>query len=620
MFRFLLCLVIGWPLISAAQLKYDSLLSAANSFYRSRNDSCLVISRVIFENGNTMKDSIIMAKALLLYGRFLNRELRTQDAIDFYDSISNSSGNISWTAPLALYGIGQVYQRIDSVEQAFSSYLKAVKLYKANIDYEGVSKANSRLGILMDLRKDSRQALTYFNEGVRYANLAGDTSLMITATGNLGICYQNLGQLQLAKTHLTRNLKLKELKGSSSASRSRSYHNLGLLYQNLNLYDSSIYYTEKAIEIRRTMNNPSLLSDSYNNLGFSYQESDKLQEALHYYKKSEELIDPSKSKFSARKLYSNLSITHAEKGEYKSAYEYLYRYDTLNETIFNETKSKQIAELQTKYETEKKDKEIKLSQAKIELTTSQNEKLMLTLFTSLGFTLIIILVYNQRQKAVKKLQEREKELHEQEVDELIKEQELKSINSMLEGEEKERKRVAEDLHDRVGSMLSAVKLQADPANREMVKLLDETAEEVRRISHNLETKVLNRFGLVAALEDLAEKINSSEKVHLEVHHLDLDERLDNDVEINVYRIVQELVGNALKHSRATEITAQVNRIDPHLIISVEDNGIGFDTIRAKASGGMGLKNVTSRAEQLNGEMNIDSGKGQGTAITIELPL
>lgn len=395
----------------------------------------------------------------------------------------------------------------------------------------------------------------------------------------LGTVLMNEGQYVDASREFIKSLEVFEDYGDA-LNISTAILNLGILELKRKNYSQARKYLFESYHKAQEIGNLTLKSETLSAMSLFFEGTDNYDLALDFYR----------------------------------SHEYLF-YEQLNET-----KSRQIAELQTKYETEKKDKEIKLQEAEIELTSSKNQKLMLILFTSIGFTLIIIVIYTQRQKAIRKLQKKEQELHEQEVDDLIKDQELKSINSMLEGEEKERKRIAEDLHDRVGSMLSAIKMQSDPSNQPMTKLLDETAEEVRRISHNLETKVLNRFGLVAALDDLAEKINVSDQLTFEVHYLELDERLDNTIEINVYRIVQELVSNALKHSGADEITAQVNRIDQQLIISVEDNGVGFNSTIAKSATGMGLKNVTSRTDELNGHMNIDSGKGNGSIITVEIPL
>ena len=223
-------------------------------------------------------------------------------------------------------------------------------------------------------------------------------------------------------------------------------------------------------------------------------------------------------------------------------------------------------------------------------------------------------------------------IERQKVEELLKNQELKSINAMIEGQEGERQRIARDLHDRLGSILSMVKVhfksvedhieelktsnksQYEKANQ----LLDDACDEVRKISHNIASGVLTKFGLVPALEDLKGTLEESKKVKVEFIAHGLYDRLDNDVEIAIYRIIQELVSNILKHAEAENITIQIINREKDLHISVEDDGKGFDASK-KEREGMGLKNVSTRVDSLDGELYIDSMIDKGTSVSISIP-
>lgn len=216
-----------------------------------------------------------------------------------------------------------------------------------------------------------------------------------------------------------------------------------------------------------------------------------------------------------------------------------------------------------------------------------------------------------------------------EIELLLQKQETKAAYAVLEAQELERKRIAEDLHDQLGSRLASVKLHfhafknGGQGSSEFFtrgdKLLDEAVEEVREISHNLLSGILSKFGLVAALEDLKETLGSTKQLNfqLQVHYI--DQRFDLMIEVGLYRIIQELVSNILKHARATEVILQLTRHDKDILVIIEDNGVGFDQHQPNHSG-IGLSNIYSRVEKLRGRISIDSQVDKGTIVTIEIPL
>jgi len=243
---------------------------------------------------------------------------------------------------------------------------------------------------------------------------------------------------------------------------------------------------------------------------------------------------------------------------------------------------------------------------------------------------IIVYYYLQRNKTAKK----DLKISAQTISDLLKEQEIKSYNAMIDGQEEERKRIASDLHDRLGSMLSTVKLvfgsleaKIDTTDTENKKkydqinnLLDEAVVEVRRISHNLSTGMVMSFGLVAALQELCESIDRTGLIRCKLLAYGMNERLDQHTEIGIFRMIQELLNNILKHAKAKQITIQLNRIADLVNITVEDDGVGFDINESKKSGGMGLRNLKVRAENLNASYTLDSKSGKGTISIIDIPI
>lgn len=570
---------------------------------------------------------------------------------------------------------GIAAKRANQFDSALYYYKESLKLFEEINHVKGIADVSNNLGILYCNLGDFEQGLRFYNKSLKLFIDSNDRLGQAKVAIGLGNFYSYEEQdFEEARKNYFQSLAIYS-KSDDPLKDQRImslYNNLGNVYSKVHpgnkLYnlDSGQYYYRKAHAI-----NKSIFQDSVDFGGYflnmaQVMESINVDSAMAYYDRSIKIFEAIENDFKIASVYltrghfymkrdtkkaiadnllafdisskqgywdfirgstRNLTELYAKKNT-DSAFHFLKIQMQFKDSIYYNSKINAIENLRISYESQSKDQQLKLNEATILIKTTENRTLMLTLFIVAGCAIVVILFNQKRLKAQKnlrqkdqELREKDQELHQQQVDQMVRDQELKSINAMLEGEEKERKRIAEDLHDRVGSMLSAMKLQTDTSDTKLTTLLDETVDEVRRISHNLETKVLNKFGLIAALEDLADKIKGSEKINFDLQYLDLTERLENKVEINAYRIVQELISNALKHSRATEIVTQVNRIEDQLVITVEDDGVGFNSLAVKeSSSGMGLRNVMSRAHELNGHFNVDSGKGQGTMITVEFPI
>lgn len=324
-------------------------------------------------------------------------------------------------------------------------------------------------------------------------------------------------------------------------------------------------------------------------------------------------------------------------GRYDEALTVLKQYLVLKDSILGEKATAQLAsaEMREKYDAEgriARIEQLKLAkeqeQALRKRRTTQRNALFLA---AAGLLMLSFLLYRNVQHR-RKLAVQAQQLHEQHINDLMHDNEVQVLNAMLSGQDTERERVAKDLHDRLGSMLSAIKLQfgsletrleamhveQDKQYRKVNVLLDDAVDEVRRISHDMVQGSLNDFGLEQALEDLRDSLAVKGRLEVEMEVFGLDSRMERSVEITVYRIVQELVSNALKHGRPSEVSIAITRRSDGLSIIVSDNGKGFDP--ATGRDGMGLDNVRSRATALGGTLHIDSTLGRGTTVSIELPL
>lgn len=207
------------------------------------------------------------------------------------------------------------------------------------------------------------------------------------------------------------------------------------------------------------------------------------------------------------------------------------------------------------------------------------------------------------------------------------------LNTIIQTEEKERKRFAKDLHDGMGPLLSSVKMSVsslaqmkhDDASREIVEnteiVINEAIKSLKEISDNLSPHVLNNFGLIRALNNFANKINITKTIRIKIESDLKDERFDNNVEVVLYRVICELINNTIKHAHAKKIDISLTKDNDFLSIVYKDDGKGFDVskiIDQPSSSGMGFSNIYSRINSLKGEINIASEQKKGTLVTIKV--
>jgi len=326
------------------------------------------------------------------------------------------------------------------------------------------------------------------------------------------------------------------------------------------------------------------------------------------------------------KVYLKLSNIYAARGNYKLSRFYLKEKIILDSINYLD----KLSNLEVKFRTAEKDNIIIETESKRKL----NRNYFIVSIVALIFGTIIYILSFKNSKRKRKLAEQEKEIQTQKNLTLLKEQELTTINAMVEGQEKERKRVAEDLHDNLGSVLATLKLHFEnlKINQETKKinqeklfnktetLIDEAYLKVRSIAHAKNAGVIANQGLLVAIQMMAEKISSADKIQIEVIDYGLEKRLENTLEITVFRIIQELITNIIKHANASEATINISVYDSNLNIIIEDNGKGFDVKTLNLKDGMGISSIKTRVEHLGGTFKIDSTIGKGSSILIDIPI
>lgn len=299
---------------------------------------------------------------------------------------------------------------------------------------------------------------------------------------------------------------------------------------------------------------------------------------------------------------------------------YEAKWDSLDQKQFYDELSEYEADLEKKYETEKKSAKISLQETQLRQRSIVNYLLAGAGVSLLAISLLGYRTYSQKQK-----------LQQQRINELETEKQLMATEAVLKGEEKERSRLAKDLHDGLGGMLSGIKysfnsmkqnLVMTPENQQAFErsmdMLDSSIKEMRRVAHNMMPESLVKFGLDTALKDFCHDINQSGALKVNYQSIGLENKqLDQTTAITVYRIVQELISNTMKHAAAQTAIVQVSASGQQLSVTVEDDGKGFDTSILKRVQGMGWSNIQHRVDFLKGKLDVDSQPGKGTSVQME---
>ena len=317
----------------------------------------------------------------------------------------------------------------------------------------------------------------------------------------------------------------------------------------------------------------------------------------------------------ARKCYDSLYVTYAKISDYKTALVYKLSADKIKDSLFNVVKTKSILEYQTKYETIEKEKKLLVIQAEQTATKLELSEKTKWMYSFLGGLLLLLIggyAFVQRKKRKFQI---EKHLA------IVKEKES-GMQAMIQAEEKERSRIAKELHDGIvqdiGSVILGWRSKAkDLDSEQLLNRLEETNKELRNVSHQLMPKALEELGLISALEDMLEHSLSYINMQYNFEYFNIKERLPQKIEITIYRIAQELVHNIIKHSGATDVSVQLFKNKGNVLFVVEDNGNG---IKEKKKPGIGLLNIKSRIATLHGSVNFEPSENSGTLVTIKIPV
>jgi signal transduction histidine kinase len=504
----------------------------------------------------------------------------------------------------------------------------AIKSKNAEI----VSGLYKQVGVALMNIEDRKKADLYFQKSIKEISKASKKSpvlleskveLFIFTAENL-IYLEKLinGKEYLEKAfHILKDYPNSNLNGLY-------YYAEGLYYYKLKNYNQALISYEKGLK-NCILNNE---KQSLNRLKFvKYQALVELKQYSTAKSLLEDLIKNGNLFITEKKkYYKELALFYEKTNDYKSAFLSSQKYIKVSDSLAEVQSKNKVLELETKFnkiENEKRIKELE-SQKQKAILISKNNQLIYLLFGLLSLILLLIVFFLSKNAKTQKLLNKEVEKnYNQNISTLKTQKEMEVMQAMIDGEEIERKRIARELHDGIGSKLSALKilmLRIDSqqiSNENLTRfneLLSTSITELRQVSYNLVPESLLKLGLENALGDLCHLLHS-EKVKIEFQAFDISNTIPVSSQINIYRIVQELLNNALKHSGCSEILVSCSQNGNTFFISVEDNGKGFDISSSDDKTGLGIKNLKSRVELLNGTYNVESNKS-GTYYNIELKI
>ncbi|MEK8181002.1 sensor histidine kinase [Flavobacterium buctense] len=407
--------------------------------------------------------------------------------------------------------------------------------------------------------------------------------------------------------------------------------NIGVTYfEVLNDLKKAHYYHNLSLELSKKHNHQEGIAYAFVNFAAIFRKEKNYEAAVKYYLMALELkFDNYRANVDLIVL-GYISDTYKEMKNYEKAFEYLDKKKALEKELSDQQENKIIRDINTKYETQKKELENKTLKIK-----DQQNKMILYAFVGL-FIIVVIVAYfrisNINKK--KKIAEQEKFIETQKLENVLKDQELLEIDKMLEGQEKERLKLANDLHDNLGSILATLRLNFQNLYQQKVginqeeqemfaktdDLIEEAYQKVRGMAHAKNAGVIGSEGLVPAVQNIAKKVAIPNKLKVQVIPFGMTKRLDNALEVTLFRMIQEILTNTIKHAEASEISISLTQDDDSINILIEDNGKGFNPKTIDKKEGMGLSNIEKKAEQLNGTFSIDSFEGKGTTIIIDIPI
>lgn len=605
----------------AGQNNFIVRLEAAKENLSTNTDSIYIVLLNLYTEAKNREDTYhkAISSEAFAEAHFKNDEITV--AMELYlEALTNyrSTDSILKVAE-TLLSIAECHKIRNEYDKALVLLLESLEIAENLNNISLLARSCQNIGILHSQMNDETRALHYYNRAHNYIQDKNEfTSLKATILENMGVIYSRNLQHDMAMNNYLKALRIfKQL--NEIENQAIIYNNIGVVFDHKKMPDSTLHYYHKALDIFNKIHFKKGMCISMGNIGMILLNNGKPEQALEYLNKSVELAKEINLISALPSNYYDISYVYELRGDFLKALDYLHLAYNYKDTLYSAEKTKKITEIEKLYQSNKKEKEI----LKLEKIRDKERIFMGGLISALIVLSLFIVFITFHFRVRAKIT----------IEKALIEEQTKRFKAVLEAQEDERKRIAGELHDGIGPLLSVTQLYISdlsdsvsiesPEEQELfarsLKILEEACNETRNISHNLMPGILIRSGLVSAMREIVNKVKIANQYHVNFDSKNINHRFEESIEIANYRIFQELLNNIIKHAYATEIAVTIECVQNKLILHVVDNGKGFNTENLKKSPGVGWKSIYSRLSLINGEMAISSST-QGTNVRITTPL
>ncbi len=632
---------------AAADIAYiHQLIDAGNNKLLTNPDSALILYRAALDKSLQIEYSEAITRSFINLAAYYNGVRDYTQSIEMSHLALKYNNEIEGKEKLALENRSFIYYNIASSYYTIGQYGIAAYYFYKNIDVlRNYTPKNSNIvsGTYIGLAaiwarlNQQEQAKDYYNMGEDIARRNNDSSDLITILSNRAMVYFDQNDKGKAKEYLLQALSIANIitpakirSGNTEAIRDAIISanlNLGRIYIDEHNPEQALSYTWTGMNLGKQQKNVHKEIYAYLLLGYIYYQ-------LNDYNKAEQYLLVGAQKALATGVTDNLMNAHellaeiyASKEMFQKAFKHQKAYSSIKDSISGQNHAGIINQLEVQSKVGKKDKELMQKQLMILRQKSflKEKNIWITCISITAFLLSVISFIIFKNNRHRQSLQAEKILN------LQQEQEISELKARMKGEEEERVRIARELHDGIVSQLSAVKMNFNAMPNQTPELnnttdyqdaleqLEESINELRITAHNLMPEILLQGGILEAVHIFCEKINKSNDIYIEFQTYGVIPPLEQNFELYIYRIVQELVHNIIKHAEATHGLVQISCKDTMFTVTVEDNGKGIDHAYM-SGGGVGLSNLRARIQALKGYLDISSHADTGTAIYLEFDI
>lgn len=543
--------------------------------------------------------------------KYYKQSLELAEKINFYFEIANLNNNL-----------GTIYNEFGNYRSAYIYFIKALENYDLAGNQQKKTGTLNNIGLTYLNLNHQEKALGYFQKALHSSNANKDTILASTILNNIAICNFTKKQMKLGLENLKRSIYLSE-KTKNIYGTCVSYQIMGNMFLTENKLDKAYETYTKSINIAEKANLIHLLAVSEVGISRVLLGQNRVEEALQYANDVMRVSIDKKSQSLKADAHQLLSSIYEKKGDFRASLKEYQNHVKVKEELNNNTVVNQIYDVEVDYLNQlNKMQQLELEKKELAISNKNIWLLFLSIIFLMIFGGLYLLYRNHQNKQKVRLQET--------IIELTK----KKSNAALEAEIQERKRIGRELHDSLGYLLSLAGLNASVLQKRkditeekknelltsLMESIDDAFDEVRTISHNLAPSLLSEQGLKGTLKNISDKVNQSNKLKMSFDTFGLNHKLDDLIENVLYRTLQEIVNNTIKHAEATELFIQIAQDNNQITLMAEDNGKGFDPESLKDKSSFGLSHIRSWIENLNGTIDIDSKMNRGTIISILIPI